>query len=68
MKRLIPFSTLAVLLVLFMLCGCENDTSNNVDGGGGNFAQLGFGDFSTRVVIRSQLSNQQLNLRRRALS
>lgn len=35
MKRMIPFSILAVLLVLFFLCGCDNNTSNDIDDGGG---------------------------------
>lgn len=37
MKRMIPISALAVLLMLFFLWGCEHDTTNEIvgDGGGG---------------------------------
>jgi hypothetical protein len=36
MKRMIPFSILATLLMLIFLCGCDNDTTNDVGDGGGN--------------------------------
>ncbi len=35
MKRMISISALAALLMLFFLWGCENDTTNEVPGGGG---------------------------------
>ena len=55
MKRLVPFSTLAVLLVLFMLCGCENDTSNNVDGGGNATEMTCLGCHSSEEMLRASL-------------
>ena len=62
MKRMIPFSILAVLLVLCFLCGCENDTGNDLGegpGGGGTTTDMScLGCHSSQEMLEEALGEE----------
>lgn len=62
MKRLIPLSSLAILLALFFLWGCEHDTSNDIgegDPGGPPSTDLTcLGCHSSEEMLRASLPEE----------